>query len=71
MDTTEEIIDTTTDDGEMAVLVTRPAGAGDWPAVLLFIDAPGVRSATHEFAAKLAAEGYRSEERRVGKECLL
>ncbi len=26
--------------------------------MLLFIDAPGIRSATHEFAAKLAAEGY-------------
>ncbi len=58
METTEQIIDTATDDGEMAVLVTAPAGDGDWPAVLLFIDAPGIRSATHEFAAKLAAEGY-------------
>ncbi|MFK8023997.1 MAG: dienelactone hydrolase family protein [Ilumatobacter sp.] len=62
METTEEIIDTTTDDGQMAVLVTRPADAapsGDWPVVLLFIDAPGIRGATHAFASKLAAEGYR------------
>ena len=59
METREEIIDTTTDDGEMAVLVTQPAGDGEWPVVLLFIDAPGIRSATHEFASKLAAEGYR------------
>ncbi|WP_040491789.1 dienelactone hydrolase family protein [Ilumatobacter nonamiensis] len=62
METREEIIDTSTDDGDMAVLVTRPTddapGDGDWPAVLLFIDAPGIRSATHEFAAKLAGEGY-------------
>jgi carboxymethylenebutenolidase len=62
METRDEIIDTTTDDGEMAVLVTRPTanrdGGGDWPAVLLFIDAPGIRSPTQEFAAKLAAEGY-------------
>ncbi|MEP1124527.1 MAG: dienelactone hydrolase family protein [Ilumatobacter sp.] len=58
MDTRDEIIDTATDDGDMAVLVTSPAEAGDWPAVLLFIDAPGIRPATHEFAAKLAAEGY-------------
>ncbi|MDG1267112.1 MAG: dienelactone hydrolase family protein [Ilumatobacter sp.] len=62
METRHEIIDTATDDGEMAVLVTRPTAdhddGGDWPAVLLFIDAPGIRSATHEFAAKLAAEGY-------------
>jgi carboxymethylenebutenolidase len=58
METTETIIDTTTDDGDMAVLVTQPADGGRWPAVLLFIDAPGIRSATHEFASKLAAEGY-------------
>ncbi len=62
MDIRQEIIDTTTDDGEMAVLVTQPAvdpdGGGAWPTVLLFIDAPGIRSATREFAAKLAAEGY-------------
>lgn len=59
METREEIIDATTNDGEMAVLVTEPADDGHWPVVLLFIDAPGIRSATHEFTAKLAAEGYR------------
>lgn len=59
MDTTEEIIDTSTDDGEMAVLVTQPADDAAWPVVLLFIDAPGIRNATHAFAAKLAGEGYR------------
>lgn len=65
METRQEIIDTTTDDGEMAVLVTRPvdppppdAPGGHWPAVLMFIDAPGIRSATREFTAKLAAAGY-------------
>jgi carboxymethylenebutenolidase len=62
METREEILDTTTDDGEMAVLVTQPVdappGDGMWPVVLLFIDAPGIRSATHAFAARLAAEGY-------------
>jgi carboxymethylenebutenolidase len=58
METREEIIDTTTNGGDMAVLVTQPAVSGDWPAVLLFIDAPGIRGATHTYAAKLAAEGY-------------
>ncbi|MGA9276784.1 dienelactone hydrolase family protein [Ilumatobacter sp.] len=62
METREQIIDTTTDDGDMAVLVTRPTDEApddsNWPAVLLFIDAPGIRSATHEFAARLAAAGY-------------
>jgi carboxymethylenebutenolidase len=62
METRQQIIDTTTDDGDMAVLLTQPdgeaPGAGSWPAVLLFIDAPGIRGATHDFAAKLAGEGY-------------
>lgn len=58
METNEEIINTTTDDGDMAVLVTQPAEAADWPVVLLFIDAPGIRDATHAFASKLAGEGY-------------
>ena len=59
METSEQIIDTTTTDGDMAVLITEPTAAGDWPTVLLFIDAPGVRPATHAFASKLASEGYR------------
>ncbi len=63
METRKQIIDTTTDGGDMAVLVTEPAAApddgGEWPVVLYFIDAPGIRDATHAFAAKLAAEGYR------------
>ena len=65
METRQEIIEATTDDGEMAVLVTRPldpappnAPGGHWPAVLMFIDAPGIRSATREFTAQLAAAGY-------------
>ncbi len=59
MATTEKIIDTSTDDGDMAVLVSEPAHDGTWPTVLLFIDAPGIRPSTHQFAAKLADEGYR------------
>ena len=58
METNEKVIDATTDDGEMAVLVTRPVDGVDWPVVLLFIDAPGVRGATYAFAARLAGEGY-------------
>ena len=62
MDVTETTIDTATDDGEMAVVITRPndapAGGGDWPTVLLFIDAPGLRQATRDFMGRMAAEGY-------------
>ncbi|MGI9606953.1 MAG: dienelactone hydrolase family protein [Acidimicrobiales bacterium] len=62
MDVREETIDTSTDDGEMAVVITEPTDArddGEWPTVLLFIDAPGLRPATREFMARLAGNGYR------------
>ncbi len=63
MDVHEQTIDTATDDGDMAVVVTRPEGppdgGGAWPSVLLFIDAPGLRPATRQFMARLAGHGYR------------
>ena len=59
----EEIVDTTTDDGDMAVLVKQPVGpapdGGERPVVLMFHDGPGIRSATHVFMRQLANEGYR------------
>ncbi|WP_420452216.1 dienelactone hydrolase family protein [Ilumatobacter sp.] len=59
----ERILDTTTDDGEMAVLVKQPVGpapdGGEWPVVLMFHDGPGIRSATHVFMRRLANAGYR------------
>ena len=62
MDVTEETIDTPTDDGDMAVVVTRPAdgpdAGGRWPVVLLYIDAPGLRPATRELMARMAGHGY-------------
>jgi carboxymethylenebutenolidase len=63
MELIEEIIDAPTDDGPMAVVVTQPAaepeGDTGWPIVVVFIDAPGIRPATHEFMARLAGHGYR------------
>lgn len=53
MELLEEIIDTGTNDGEMAVLVKQPAGqpdgGRDWPTVVIFHDGPGIRTATHVF----------------------
>lgn len=34
------------------------AGRGPWPAVLLLMDAPGIRPALHEMARRIADEGY-------------
>ena len=62
MDVTEQTIDTQTDDGEMAVVVTRPSadpeGRDAWPTVVLFVDAPGLRPATRDWMARLAGHGY-------------
>jgi carboxymethylenebutenolidase len=54
---TGAILETETPDGPMAVLHYRPSG-GDWPTVAMFHDGPGIRGATHTFAAKLAGAGY-------------
>jgi carboxymethylenebutenolidase len=53
-----EIVDASTPAGPMAILRKRPDAEGTWPHVVMFHDGPGVRSATHQFAAKLAAAGY-------------
>ena len=53
-----EIIETESDGAPLAVLRKRPDGAGRWPLVVMFHDGPGIRGATHEFAAKLAGEGF-------------
>lgn len=53
----EEIVDAETDDGEMAVVVKIPAGEAR-ATVVIFQDAPGIRGSLHEFARRLAGEGY-------------
>ena len=58
MEVLSEIVDGSTRDGPMAILSKRPRAHGDWPTVVMFHDGPGVRNATHVFAAKLAGEGY-------------
>jgi carboxymethylenebutenolidase len=42
----------------MDVYVVRPDGEGPWPAVVLFMDAFGIRDALLGMAARLAAAGY-------------
>jgi carboxymethylenebutenolidase len=49
----------TTDDGTLDVYVFRPrAGAGPWPAVVLFMDAFGIRPNLESMAQRLASSGY-------------
>ncbi len=58
MEVQAEIIDVATPAGPMAMLRKRPVEERGWPTVVMFHDGPGIRGATHDFAAKLAAEGY-------------
>ena len=64
METYERTLETTTDDGDMVVVITEPtssppAGVDDWPTVLWFFDLPGLRPAVRDGMARLASEGYR------------
>ena len=63
MQTAERQVTTVTDDGEMVVVINEPTsspdGGGDWPTVLWFIDAPGIRPAVREAMGLLASNGYK------------
>ncbi len=63
METIERQINTETDEGEMVVVISEPfdapEGGGEWPTVLWFIDAPGLRPAVREGMKRLASHGYR------------
>jgi carboxymethylenebutenolidase len=47
-----------TSDGECPTYVVTPDGAGPWPAVVLYMDAGGIRPALVDMAHQLAAGGY-------------
>ncbi len=47
-----------TRDGHCRSFIFRPAGAGPWPGVLVFMDGLGIRPALQELGDRLAAHGY-------------
>jgi carboxymethylenebutenolidase len=47
-----------TPDGTCDASLHTPAGAGPWPAVIMFPDAGGVRGTFHDMAQRLADLGY-------------
>lgn len=53
----EEILDITTGDGAMETFVVQPE-RGEHPAVLMLMDAPGIRDELYQMARRLATVGY-------------
>ncbi len=54
----EEIIDLPTRDGAMESFVVRPERGGPYPAVLMLMDAPGIREELYDMARRLATSGH-------------
>ena len=55
---TQSKIEIRTRDGNCPAYVYRPASAGPWPAVLVYMDGLGIRPAMLELGQRLADEGY-------------
>jgi len=53
----EQTLDITTEDGAMETFICRPE-RGAHPAVLFFMDAPGIREELRDMARRLASVGY-------------
>jgi carboxymethylenebutenolidase len=58
VDVTERRVDLRTADGVMDTYVFQPSGSGQWPAVIMYMDAMAVRPELKEMAKRLAANGY-------------
>jgi carboxymethylenebutenolidase len=54
----EETLDITTRDGAMETFVCRPERGGPHPAVLMLMDAPGIREELRDMARRLGSVGY-------------
>ncbi len=55
---TEEFVQVPTADGDMECFVAHPTGGGPRPAVILYMDAPGVREELYDFVRRIARAGY-------------
>jgi carboxymethylenebutenolidase len=51
-------LDIPTEDGLIDCYCFAPAGSGSWPAVLVYMDAFGIREPLGEMAQRLASSGY-------------
>ncbi|MEE9257486.1 MAG: dienelactone hydrolase family protein [bacterium] len=54
----ERNVEIATEDGTLPAFAAHPEGEGAWPAVILYMDAPGVREELRNFTRRIAGEGY-------------
>ena len=54
----EQTLDITTKDGAMETFICHPERGGPFPAVLLLMDAPGIREELRDMACRLGTVGY-------------
>lgn len=54
----EQEIELKTSDGTMDCFVVRPDEGGPFPAVIMYMDAPGIREELRDMARRIAATGY-------------
>lgn len=58
METISETVDLSTSDGPMATVISRPAGEGRYPAVMVIHESFGLNSHIQGLTQRFAAEGY-------------
>ena len=54
----EQTLDIATKDGAMETFICHPERGGPYPAVLLLMDAPGIREELRDMARRLGTVGY-------------
>ncbi len=54
----EKTLSIETPDGSMESFIAHPDGAGPFPVVVLYMDAPGIREELYDFVRRIAAQGY-------------
>src|SRR5207244_12279215 len=54
----EQTLDIATEDGAMEAFICHPERGGPFPAVLLLMDAPGIREELRDMARRLGTVGY-------------
>ena len=56
----EEQVTIDTKDGEMLTFTCWPESDGPFPAIVFYMDAPGIREELYDMARRMAEDGYLS-----------